>query len=128
MLRPALLAVLLLPLACQSSSPAPAEPAAGVSSEEQLLISVVRLEHARAEELTPLLADILYDKCSGRPWAIRPEAQPAATVAEPQFKVVAQAATNSLIVSGTKQQIAECLELIAKLDVPEEPGSQPAPR
>jgi type II secretory pathway component GspD/PulD (secretin) len=126
MLRSALVAVLLLPLACQS--PSTAAPASGTASAEALQIQVVRLEHVRTEELMPLLSDILRDRSNGRPWAIEPGAQPAATVAEAQLKIAAQAATNSLIVSGTKQQIAECLELIARLDVEDEQATSPARR
>lgn len=60
--RPALLAVLPLPLACQTS--APPAPAA-----EGLLIRVVKLEHTQAKEIEGLLADILTDR-GGRTVAV----------------------------------------------------------
>jgi len=120
MLRSALLAVLLLPLACQSS--APPAPAA-----EGMLIRVVKLEHTQAKEIEGLLADILTDR-GGRTVAVVEGTVPPPPASAPQYKVAMDAATNSVILSGTAEQIAEALELIAKLDVVEEPARGPATR
>ncbi|MBK8976845.1 MAG: hypothetical protein IPM29_13080 [Planctomycetes bacterium] len=85
---------------------------------------IVRLEHATAEELLPLLEQILED----RNRSLTQAAQPAAggTIAAGQndeVKVYAQPSLNALVVSGTPTRIVEALDLIARLDVPIEAGT-----
>jgi general secretion pathway protein D len=83
-------------------------------------IRVQRLYNAAAEELEPILNDILNDKTRG------PRA-PAAGVSgaeiagqQVQLKILAHSALNSLILSGSKDQLFEAQDLIARLDVPVE--------
>lgn len=122
MLRSALVVTFFSLVACQS--PLPADPAVGASSEAALEIRVVRLRHARVEEIEPLLVEILQGKVGQQAG----DASGVATAAGKGFKVVAQATTNSLVVSGTRRQVVEAMERIASLDVPATPVRRQDPR
>ncbi len=84
-------------------------------------IRVLRLEHASAEELEPVLNEILAEK--NRLAAQNPAAgasgAPLASAAG-MFKIVPHSTLNAILVSGTQEQILETQDLIARLDVPVE--------
>jgi general secretion pathway protein D len=79
-----------------------------------LVIETVGLVHAAAEELEPLLNDLLGDRSRQRPATGAPT--PAAQ--QVQMKILAQVTTNILILSGTRDQVTEAKDLIAQLDRP----------
>ncbi len=86
---------------------------------DELLLEtrVQRLEHQAAEELEPILNEILSDR-QGRPQPTDPNTgQPG--VGQPlKLKILAHTTQNALLLSGMPDQIAEALELVAQLDVP----------
>ena len=91
-----------------------------------LQIQVVRLEHAAAEEIEPLLNDILNDRNRIRAAAATEGGQgpTGANIqggGNSQLKVAVHTALKAIILSGTVEQIRDAQELIAKLDVPPEP-------
>lgn len=97
-------------------------PAEAPNSE----VRVVRLEHAAAEELEPLLNEILNDRNRGARGAGAVPAQgvsgaeiPGQTVA---LKILAHTPVNAIILSGSKDQLVDAQDLIAKLDVAVEVG------
>ncbi len=85
---------------------------------------IVRLEHATAEELEPLLTRILEDR--NRNVAQGGQGVAGGQIAAGQtqeVQVYAQPSLNALIVSGTPERIGEALDLIARLDTPIEAAS-----
>lgn len=99
MLRGLLFAALLLPIACQTGSPA----ATGGDTARQ--IRVVKLQHARATTVAPLLREGGGDAAAG----------PGS-----QLRVAVQESTNSVIVAGSTAAIEAALAAIARLDVPDD--------
>ncbi|MHC4079333.1 MAG: secretin N-terminal domain-containing protein, partial [Planctomycetota bacterium] len=81
-----------------------------------LLIEPHRLVHANAEELEPLLNDLLGDR--NRPQPGQPAGQPGAAGQTPPIKILAQPTTNTLILSGTREQVNVAKDIIAQLDLP----------
>jgi general secretion pathway protein D len=82
---------------------------------------VQRLEHQAAEELEPLINEILSDRAGVRQQAGDPGAgQPVQTGQPIRLKVLAHSTQNALLLSGTPEQIFEAVDLIAHLDVPVE--------
>ncbi|MHC4515754.1 MAG: secretin N-terminal domain-containing protein [Planctomycetota bacterium] len=81
-----------------------------------LLIEPHRLVHANAEELEPLLNDLLGDR--NRPQPGQPAGQPGAASQTPPIKILAQSTTNTLILSGTREQVNVAKDIIAQLDLP----------
>ncbi|MEE9126621.1 MAG: secretin N-terminal domain-containing protein [Planctomycetota bacterium] len=79
-----------------------------------LVIEPVRLVYANAEELEPLLNDLLGDRNRQRPG--QPAAQPGAAGQLLPIKILSQPTTNTLILSGTRQQVNEAKDIIAQLD------------
>lgn len=90
----------------------------------ELLIRVVLLEHAAAEEIEPLLNDILNDRNRTRSQAAGAQGGQGVTGAPieglggGQIKVAVHQSLKAIILSGTAEQITEAQELIARLDVP----------
>lgn len=84
-------------------------------------VMVARLEHRASEELEPILNEILNDRN-------RAARQPAQGVAggdvltgQPiQLKILAYTPLNAVLLNGTREQILEAQDLIARLDVPVE--------
>ena len=93
-----ILALALVATACHSTetSKAHAEPAVEVSG----IIEVVPLQFASADQLANELRSVIDGQKSKR-----------------SLRVVADARTNSLILSGPREDIAQLLELVKKLDV-----------
>ncbi len=83
-----------------------------------LLIEPVSLEYEAAEELEPILTELLGTR---RPVAASPQ---GAAAANQPMKILAQVSSNTLLLSGTRDQVNEAKNLIAVLDRPlEEKGS-----
>lgn len=82
--------------------------------EEDFVIEPVRLQHAAAEELEPLLNDLLGQRNTRAP---RPN-NAALPQQNAEMKILAQVTTNQLIVSGSREQVTDAKELIAQLDRP----------
>jgi hypothetical protein len=82
---------------------------------------VVTLQHAQADELVPLINDILNDTYCTRPahpWAcvgvgVEPDPRP--------HVLCATAAGRRLILDGTPDMLADAKELISRLDVAPDP-------
>ncbi len=92
----------------------------------ELLIKVVKLEHAAGEEIEPLLNDILNDRNRARSQAAAAAGAqgPSGGALDPnasQMKIAVHQSLKAVILSGTADQIREAQELIARLDVPAEP-------
>ncbi|MCA8958496.1 MAG: hypothetical protein KDC87_20635 [Planctomycetes bacterium] len=81
------------------------------------VIEPVRLEHAAAEELEPLLNDLLGERARARPTQGNQQQPIGASQA---MKILAQATTNVLILAGTREQVIEAKDIIAQLDRPME--------
>jgi general secretion pathway protein D len=77
-----------------------------------MIIEPVTLEHAAAEELEPLLNDLMAERNQQRPAGAQAQAQSQ----QPRMKVLAQVTTNMLIISGSREQVLEAKDLIAQLD------------
>lgn len=88
---------------------------------QQLVIVVVRLDNAAAEELEPLLNDILNDTARIRSQQVaQAGGQPGAPQADPnanKLKIAVVPSLKALILSGTPEMVNEAQELIARLDV-----------
>src|SRR5262245_29250896 len=93
-----LLLVILLCAAC--SAPATPPPAKTPAAAGDMLIQVVRLEHAQATNV----ANAVEKSFAGR------------SASDVAFKVVAQPDQNALVLSGTTAQIREALDVVAQLD------------
>ncbi|HLQ39262.1 MAG TPA: secretin N-terminal domain-containing protein, partial [Planctomycetota bacterium] len=91
-----------------------------------LQIRVQRLEYAAAEEIEPLLNDILNDRSRIRQQQVGQPGQGGVPTGDPsgttvQLKIAVHQSLHAIILSGTTEQIQEAQELIAKLDIPAEP-------
>jgi general secretion pathway protein D len=80
-------------------------------------VRVVRLSNAAPEELQEVLDEILNDRQQVVPQGGVSGAG-LALGQQSRLKIVAQPTLNSLILSGTPEQIVEAQDLIARLDVP----------
>lgn len=90
-----------------------------------LVVHVVPLVHAAPEELEPILTDILENRFRTRQQALQEQGAAGggapAGQGQQQMKIVVNSPQRALVLSGTKDQAREALELIARLDVPSEP-------
>ena len=93
-----LLPVLLLCVACNTTTTTPAAKAPGAGGD--LSIQVVRLENAQTHEVAKVIEETLAGRHAGRG----------------DLKVAVQPEHNALVLSGTTEQIREALNLIARLD------------
>src|SRR5690606_13604685 len=88
-------------------------------------VKVVPLAHHSAEELVPLLEQILSDRrmpgapAEGAGGGVIPGQQQ-------QVKVLAHTALNALVLSGTREQVLEAMSIIAKMDAPVEQAQEDA--
>lgn len=81
----------------------------------EVLIEPMRLVYANAEELEPLLNELLGDRNRPRPGQ---PAAPAGTGQPTAIKILSQPTTNTLILSGTRAQVNEAKDIISELDLP----------
>lgn len=88
----------LLLAACQGTPPPTASSEESRSTEITEQVRIVRIEHAAAEDMAAVLSELLLDGGGS-------------------VQVVAEAATNSLLLSGTESEMGEVLSVIAALDV-----------
>jgi general secretion pathway protein D len=90
---------------------------------QQLIIYVARLENAAAEELEPLLNDILNDaarirsQAAAQAGAAGGQGQPAVDPNANKLKIQVIPSLRALILSGTPDMVNEAKELIARIDV-----------
>ncbi|MBK8098579.1 MAG: hypothetical protein IPK26_15825 [Planctomycetes bacterium] len=93
----------------------------------ELLTHVARLENQAAEEIEPVLTEILNDRQRVRQQALAEAAAgggggaPVGGGQQAQIKVVVIPTQKAVVLSGTREQINEALELIARLDLKSEP-------
>lgn len=88
-------------------------------------VKVVPLEHHSAEELVPLLEQILTDR--GRPGSPAEGAGGGMIPGQQStVKVLAHIALNALILSGTREQVLEGMSIVAKMDQPVEQAQEDA--
>ncbi len=92
----------LVTVACRStdSSSSRADAAQQATPDVSTAVEVVPLKFAVADQLASELRSVIDGQKSRR-----------------SMRVVADARTNSIIVSGPREDIAQLLELVAKLDV-----------
>ncbi len=83
-------------------------------------VRVVRLEHAAAEELETVINDILNDRNRQRAPAAAGVTGAEIPGQAAQMKIMPYQALNAILLAGTKEQIIEAQDLIARLDVPVE--------
>ncbi|MEZ5965760.1 MAG: secretin N-terminal domain-containing protein [Planctomycetota bacterium] len=84
---------------------------------------VMQLEHHSAEELVPLLEQILSDR--GRPGGAAEGAGGGVIPGQQtQIKILAHTALNAVILSGTREQVLEAMSLIVKMDQPVEQAQE----
>lgn len=81
---------------------------------------VVKLSNATAEELEPVLKQVLEDRARRIQAAQAAGGQPVQAGTPDAVQVLALASLNALLVSGSPDRITEALDLIAQLDVPVE--------
>ena len=82
-----------------------------------LVVETVSLEHAAAEELEPLLSELLSSQLR-QVQAAAARGGGAGVAQAPEMKVLAQPSINMLIISGSREQVADAKDLIAVLDRP----------
>jgi general secretion pathway protein D len=84
-------------------------------------VKVVPLAHHSAEELVPLLEQILTERGGARP-GIPAEGAGGGLIPgqSTSVKVLAHTALNALVLSGTREQVLEAMSIIAKMDAPVE--------
>lgn len=117
-LAPAVLLV-LLPAACTSPSPARA-----IAVEPAVEVEVVPLKHSAAAEIEELVLELVdaarqaakVRQSGGSP---RNGVDGTKFAFGPEFRVLADPRTNSLVIAGTPEQRARTKELVARLDVEE---------
>ncbi|MHB8808840.1 MAG: type II secretion system secretin GspD [Desulfobulbaceae bacterium] len=82
-------------------------------------IQVYYLQHARADEIVKVLTNLPSDKATqgGAP-AATPEAAAKAPPISKDLKIMADAETNSLIITGPRDEYMVLEEVIKKLDIP----------
>ncbi|MEM7204747.1 MAG: secretin N-terminal domain-containing protein [Planctomycetota bacterium] len=80
-------------------------------------VRVQRLEYAAAEELEPILTEILESRAKAAQ-AVGPAGAELQAQPRSELKIVPHVSLNALLISGTRDQIIEAQELIARLDVP----------
>jgi len=86
-------------------------------------VKVMGLEHHSAEELVPLLEQILGDR--GRPGSPAEGAGGGVIPGQQaQIKILAHTALNAVVLSGTREQVLEAMSVIAKMDQPVEQTQQ----
>ncbi len=85
-------------------------------------IRVVRLDHATAEELEPMLTEVLEARQKAETAQQQVGASGAGLQARApsEIKIVPHMSLNALLLSGTHEQIVEAQDLIARLDIPYE--------
>lgn len=81
-------------------------------------VRVVRLEHAAADELEPILREILEDRNRRQQQATGVSGAELQGTNVGELKIVPHMTLNAILFSGTREQIIEGQELIAQLDVP----------
>jgi len=79
---------------------------------------LIHLEHASADELEPILTEVLGDRARRVQQAQGVSGADAQARAAGELKIVPHSSMNSILLSGTREQIIEAQELIASLDVP----------
>jgi general secretion pathway protein D len=84
---------------------------------------VVRLENATAEELEPILKQVLEDRSRRIQQGQAGAGAPVAPGQGGEVQVLAHGSLNALLVSGVPDRIVEALDLIAQLDRPIEASS-----
>ncbi len=84
---------------------------------------VVRLENATAEELEPILKQVLEDRSRRIQQGQAGAGAPVAPGQGGDVQVIAHGSLNALLVSGPPDRIVEALDLIAQLDRPIEASS-----
>jgi general secretion pathway protein D len=90
--------------------------------EPDIITRVMPIEYATAEELEPVLREVLVER--------QRRTQPAAGASggtltgnqAGELKVLAYPAQNALLLNGTEEQVVEAQELVARLDQPYETG------
>lgn len=95
------------------------------TEQPDLVVKVVPLEEQAPEELEPILTEVLESRQKIRAAVLSESGAPAgggaAVSSQPQLKVVVHSSQKALVLSGTKEQVREAEELIARLDVPGQP-------
>jgi general secretion pathway protein D len=88
------------------------------SDQLQIEVRVMKLEHAAAEELEPILKEILARGRAGAVPVAGASGADLQAAQAPDMKILAHASQNAVIMAGTASQIVEAIDLITRLDVP----------
>ncbi|HYC79370.1 MAG TPA: secretin N-terminal domain-containing protein, partial [Planctomycetota bacterium] len=84
----------------------------------ELIFEIVELKHAVAEELQPIIADLLKEEAQGgqRRTVVNPETG-AVGFEKPEAKMIADPRTNALVLYAVQTDVDEIKRLVAALDV-----------
>jgi len=81
-------------------------------------LRLIYLQHAKAEELVKVLMNLPDDLSGTKGSSVGGAASPGGSALSKAIKVVADAATNALIVTGPQEEYEALEEIVKKLDIP----------
>ncbi|MCL2790579.1 MAG: type II secretion system secretin GspD [Desulfobulbus sp.] len=81
-------------------------------------LRVIYLQHAKAEELVKVLMNLPDDLSGKKGSGMTGASAPGGSALSKEIKVVADAATNALIITGPQEEYEALAEIVKKLDIP----------